>query len=207
MGVLAHTAPHAGAQPQTPREPTQTHQPFPGPGIATQSSSEGAPTHLSMMLLLNRRSQVTDLICSRSSCILQGDTSSPLTPCCSASGLLAGASSAEGLAELAGAPHGSPNRDRILDSACAPSLDLLLVQRMSSRRSRFSLGSWAGCKTLFLKTHQKAISWCAWLRWMGEGAGGTGAKFCFSVWRNSSRACRDGETWQPPAVNGLVGGV
>lgn len=39
-----------------------------------RAAALGAPTHRSMMLLLNWRSQVTDFICSSSSCILQGDS-------------------------------------------------------------------------------------------------------------------------------------
>lgn len=68
--------------PRIPMEPIRSHHSILVLGAGAASLC--ALTHRSMMLLLSLRSQVTDLICFRSSCILRG-TQPSLTRCCSAS--------------------------------------------------------------------------------------------------------------------------
>lgn len=123
--------------------------------------------------------------------------------------------------------HGSPSGDRTRQGHGVRGGEGLLTQTVPALQTRsprpnacpvagaedeqrevplLPRGAGLSAKPSSKKTHRKAISWRAWLRWKGEGTGGTGAKLRFSVWRNLSRACRDGETWQPWADSGAVHG-
>lgn len=64
------SCPQHGTGALVPQPPGSTRSTLRGIAACPHPLGRIHPTHRSMMLLLNRRSHVTDFICSRSSCIL-----------------------------------------------------------------------------------------------------------------------------------------